>query len=110
MKFGGIKSQIYEFKYNWMQELFSEVSYKMRKANLSALDIKIPTWFDHIKRFRQGTYYLENRMKNLIDELFIDIDDVQNGLEILHIFIKFENCYCLQELLCWKLKNVSIVL
>ena len=59
----------------------------MQAVRHSILDVQSTTWHDEYHRFRTGVKELEIMIQNLINGIFATVTTVQEGVELLEVFV-----------------------
>ena len=86
-------------QYANVKEYFSQIMNEMRVCCDYALDIKRTKWFEDMLNFRSDVTELENTIKNLLNDLIRDVENVEMGIETLYTLSKFKERQGFQDIL-----------
>ncbi|XP_015609571.1 dynein-1-beta heavy chain, flagellar inner arm I1 complex isoform X2 [Cephus cinctus] len=98
-KFGGSKGLEHKKHYAKIESLFYENLDMIKNSYDDILDVAKPVWLDDISEFRHHMMELENMARNLIDDMFADVQNVEEGIEALYALRMFEERQYLRETL-----------
>lgn len=73
-----------EIEHSFEKHLYSLVAVKW-----TALDVKATAWHDEFNQFRTGLKEMEVMLQNIINSGFENITTVEEGVELLEVFIEF---------------------
>lgn len=71
-------------------------------------DVTRSIWFIKIKQFRYIDLQLENMVVNLINDIFKNVKNIEEGIEAIYVLQKFKKRESLRELLQKKWIQVYI--
>lgn len=90
MNLGGTRGNHHEMQYSRIKDYFLQIMNEMRICCDYALDITKIKWFQDMLSFRSDVAELENTIKNLLNSLFEDVENVEMGIETLYTLVKFK--------------------
>lgn len=98
--FGGSKGKVYDIYYQKLQNSFDTILEEIRDpCILTALDITNILWFKFMIEFRHEVSELENMLVNMIDDMFDEVENIDEGIEALYSLEKFKQRSDLENLL-----------
>ncbi|KAL2735253.1 dynein axonemal heavy chain 2 [Vespula squamosa] len=113
-KFAGTKGEEHSRACKKIERLFLESLQKVEVNSHKIFDVLNISWQNIILTFRNEVKELEIIIKNLIETVFVDMNNVQEGIENLYGFYNYMNREQLQELFnnktmeVWKMFNNDI--
>lgn len=107
--FGGTKGKIYDMYHEELQNSFAIILSKIREPCNFALDITNISWFQFMTKFRHEVIELENMLKNMINDMFEEVQNIDEGIEALYSLQKFQQRPDLEILLNEKWMEVSFL-
>ncbi|CAK9826243.1 Dynein-1-beta heavy chain, flagellar inner arm I1 complex [Anthophora retusa] len=96
---GGPKGTEYEAYWREIESLFYESLDEIITARDVIFDVTKSVWFRKIKRFRYAIMQLENMVVNLINDVFENIKNIEEGIEAIYALQKFRNRESLKVIL-----------
>ncbi|XP_076394588.1 uncharacterized protein LOC105661815 isoform X2 [Megachile rotundata] len=96
---GSVKGIDYEAYWREIENLFYESLNEIIAVREIVFDVTRSIWLRKIKKFRCMILQLENMTINLINDMFKDVENVEEGIEAIFAFRKFEKRESLRELL-----------
>lgn len=99
---GGPKGIEYEVYCHQMESLFYESLDEIKSIRDDILDVTKSSWLENILKFRNFVMELENMVKNLIDRIFEEIKNVEEGIEAIYALQRFKHRESLQDILSSK--------
>ena len=97
--FGGSKGKVYDLYYQKLQNSFATILEDIREPCNFALDITHISWFQYMLEFRYEVSELENMLINMIDDMFEEVENIDEGIEALYSLQKFKQRPDLENLL-----------
>ena len=97
--FGGRKGKIFEMHYQKLENSFSLILEEMRQPCMYALDITYISWFEIMMEFRYAISELENMLVNIINDIFEEVKNIDEGIEALYSLRKFKQRPHLENIL-----------
>jgi hypothetical protein len=108
INFGGTKGNYYEMQFRRINNCFNEIMNSIKTSRVYMLNITEVKWFQDMAVFRYKIGELEMIMKNLLNNLFEDIVNVEMGIETLHTLYKFKGRSSFDNILCNKWTQVNV--
>nr|XP_033195881.1 dynein-1-beta heavy chain, flagellar inner arm I1 complex-like [Bombus vancouverensis nearcticus] len=111
---GGPNGTEYEAYLREIESLFYENLNEIIMARDIVFDVTGSIWFIKIKQFRYMDLQLENMVVNLINDIFKNVKNIEEGIEAIYVLQKFKKRENLRELLqkkwiqIWKIFNNEI--
>lgn len=99
---GGPKGIEYDAYCRQIESLFYESLDEIKLIRDDILDAAKSSWLGNILKFRNSVMELENMVKNLIDHLFEEIKNVEEGIETIYALQRFKHIESLREILLKK--------
>lgn len=99
---GGPKGIEYEVYCHQIESLFYENLDEIKSIRDDILDVTKSSWLENILKFRNFVMELENMVKNLIDRIFEEIKNVEEGIEAVYALQRFKHRESLQDILSSK--------
>ncbi|KAJ8678766.1 hypothetical protein QAD02_014553 [Eretmocerus hayati] len=88
---GGTRGSVHEIKFRYIKDHFLQTTNEMRARSKYAMQISKMIWFQFMSNFRTSIADLENSLKNLLNELYDDAEDLDTSIEILFIIMKLKD-------------------
>ncbi|XP_025073207.1 dynein-1-beta heavy chain, flagellar inner arm I1 complex-like, partial [Pogonomyrmex barbatus] len=85
-----------------IENLFYESLDKIKKIRDDILDVTKSSWLENMLKFRNFIMELENMVKNLIDCIFKEIKNVEEGIEAIYALQRFKYKESLRNILSRK--------
>ncbi|KAI4488384.1 hypothetical protein M0804_005232 [Polistes exclamans] len=108
--FGGAKGLEYETCCQQIENLFYDHLSNIIAIQDNLLNIQNTKWNIAIDKFRKATIQLENTIKNLINHIFENIKNVDEGIEAIYALERFKYRKCLKDLIHEKWEQVWKIL
>lgn len=105
---GGPNGTEYEAYLREIESLFYENLNEIIMARDIVFDVTRSIWFIKIERFRYMDLQLENMVVNLINDIFKNVKNIEEGIEAIYVLQKFKKRENLRELLQKKWIQVYI--
>ncbi|XP_034171675.2 uncharacterized protein LOC117600394 [Osmia lignaria lignaria] len=111
---GSVKGRDHETYWREIENLFHESLEEIIAVRDIIFDVTKSIWLQKIENFRYIILQLENMVINLINDVFKDVKNVEEGVETIFAFQKFKKRESLKELLqnkwiqVWKIFNNEI--
>lgn len=105
---GGPNGTEYEAYLREIESLFYENLNEIIMARDIVFDVTGSIWFIKIKQFRYMDLQLENMVVNLINDIFKNVKNIEEGIEAIYVLQKFKKRENLRELLQKKWIQVYI--
>lgn len=99
---GGTKGTEYEAYCRRIENLFYENLDDIKLVRDNILDVTKSTWLRDMQRFRDSVMALENMVKNLIDCIFAEVKNVEEGIEAIYALQRFKHRESLRDMLTTK--------
>lgn len=103
---GGTKGINYEINYRQTEDLFNKNLDEIKLVRDTILDITKSTWLKDMQKFRVSMTNLENIIKNLIDCMFKEVRNIEEGIEAIYAFRSFKHKECIRQALLTKWMQV----
>lgn len=108
---GGPKGTEYDAYCHQIERLFHESLHEIKLICDDILDVTNSLWLENILKFRNFVTELENIVKNLIDRIFEEIKNVEEGIETIYALQRFKHRESLRDVLLRKwmqVRNTSL--
>ncbi|XP_015115869.1 dynein-1-beta heavy chain, flagellar inner arm I1 complex [Diachasma alloeum] len=116
---GGARGMEHELQYKKIEESFSDILEEVKEIRDFILDVTTNIWLDRIVSLSERIQNIDNMVKNLIHEIFKDVQNIEEGIEALYAMKRFATRRNLQETIrhywtvVWKifeseLKNIDM--
>lgn len=116
---GGAGGMEHELQYKKIEDSFSGILEEVNEIGDSILDVTTNTWLGRIVLIGQKIQDIDNMVKNLIEEIFKDVLNIEEGIEALYAMKRFATREHLRVTICnywmvvWKifereLENIDI--
>jgi len=99
---GGPNGIKYDACCRQIENLFSEILDEIKLIRHEILDVTKFSWLENMLNFRNFVMELENMIKNLIDCIFDEIKNVEEGIEAIYALQRFKHRESLRDLLSRK--------
>lgn len=100
---GGPKGIEYDAYCRQIESLFYEsVLDEIKLIRDDILDVAKSSWLENMLKFRNSVVELENMVKNLIDHIFEEIKNIEEGIETIYALQRFKHIESLREILSRK--------
>jgi len=99
---GGPKGIEYDVYCRQIESLFYESLDEIKLIRDDILDAAKSSWLRNMLKFRNSVMELENMVKNLIDHIFEEIKNVEEGIETIYALQRFKHIESLREILSKK--------
>lgn len=96
---GGTNGSIYETFYYHIENLFYKNFDKIKLVRNNILDIEKCTWLKDIQKFRDSMTELENMVQNLINCIFKEVKNIEEGIEAIFTLQRFKHRKILHDIL-----------
>ncbi|XP_017787745.1 PREDICTED: dynein-1-beta heavy chain, flagellar inner arm I1 complex [Habropoda laboriosa] len=96
---GGPKGTDYEAYWREIESLFHESLDEIIMSGDIIFDVTKSIWLRKIRRFRYAVLQLENMVVNLINDIFENVKNIEEGIEAIYALQKFEKRKNLRDLL-----------
>ncbi|XP_020290402.1 dynein heavy chain 2, axonemal [Pseudomyrmex gracilis] len=84
------------------------------KSTQNILEVEKSTWVKNMQKFRYSVMELENMVKTLIERMFEEVNDIEEGIEAIYAFRHFTHKKSLKDMLrmkwmkMWKILDCEI--
>ncbi|XP_011064281.1 PREDICTED: dynein-1-beta heavy chain, flagellar inner arm I1 complex [Acromyrmex echinatior] len=99
---GGPNGIKYDACFRQIENLFSEILDEIKLIHHEILDVTKFSWLENMLNFRNFVMELESMIKNLIDCIFDEIKNVEEGIEAIYALRRFKHRESLRDLLSRK--------
>jgi len=99
---GGTKGSIYETYCHRIGNLFYKNLDEIKLVHDNILDVAKCTWLKSMQKFRNSMTELENMVKNLIDCIFKEVKNIEEGIEAIYTLQRFKHREILRDTLLMK--------
>jgi hypothetical protein len=108
IQFGGTKGYEHEQFCLKLEERFRNLLLWLNQIAPKILDVRQSTWFDDMSFFRVEITKLEVALENIIEDVFKEIGNIEDAIQMLHGFRYFMQRENLQKQFDNKIATVSI--
>ncbi|XP_032673642.1 dynein heavy chain 2, axonemal isoform X2 [Odontomachus brunneus] len=88
---GSAKGTQYEAYCRRIEDLFYENLDEIKLVRDDILDVAKSTWLENMQKFRDSIMELENMVKTLIDCIFEEVQNVEEGIEAIYALQRFKH-------------------
>nr|XP_012234892.1 PREDICTED: dynein heavy chain 2, axonemal-like [Linepithema humile] len=99
---GGTKGSIYETYCHRIENLFYKNLDEIKLVRNNILDIAKCTWLKNMQTFRDSMAELENMVNNLIECIFKEVKNIEEGIEAIYTLQRFKHRETLRDTLSMK--------
>lgn len=99
---GGPKGVEYDAYCRQIESLFYEGLDEIKLIRDDILDLTKSSWLENMLRFKNFVLELECMVKNLIDRIFEEINNVEEGIEAIYALQRFKHRGSLRDILSRK--------
>lgn len=99
---GSTKGTEYEAYCRKIEDLFYENLDEIKLVSEDILDVTKSTWLINMQRFKDSITKLENMVSNLIDRIFKEVKNVEEGIEAIYALQRFKHRESLRDVLSTK--------
>lgn len=99
---GGPKGIEYDAYCRQIENLFYENLDEIKLIRDNILDVTNSSWLENMLKFRNFVMELENMVKNLINHIFEEIMNIEEGIEAIYALQRFKHRKALQDILLRK--------
>lgn len=99
---GSAKGTQYEAYCRRIEDLFYENLDEIKLVRDDILDVTKSTWLENMQKFRDSIMELENMVKTLIDCIFEEVQNVEEGIEAIYALQRFKHRESLCDILLMK--------
>lgn len=99
---GGPNGVEYDAYCRQIESLFYESLDEIKLIRDDILDVTKFSWLENMLKFRNFVMELESMIKNLIDRIFEEIENVEEGIEAIYALQRFKHRESLRDLLSRK--------
>ncbi|XP_018363273.1 PREDICTED: dynein-1-beta heavy chain, flagellar inner arm I1 complex-like [Trachymyrmex cornetzi] len=99
---GGPNGIKYDACCRQIENLFSEILDEIKLIRYEILDVTKFSWLENMLNFRNFVMELESMIKNLIDCIFDEIKNIEEGIEAIYALQRFKHRESLRDLLSRK--------
>ncbi|EFN84524.1 Dynein heavy chain 2, axonemal [Harpegnathos saltator] len=99
---GSAKGTQYEAYCRRIEDLFYENLDEIKLVRDDILDVTKSTWLECMQKFRDSIMELENMVKTLIDCIFVEVQNVEEGIETIYALQRFKHRESLRDTLSMK--------
>ncbi|XP_014474609.1 PREDICTED: dynein heavy chain 2, axonemal [Dinoponera quadriceps] len=99
---GSARGTQYEAYCRRIEDLFYENLDEIKLVRDDILDVTKCTWLDNMQKFRGSVMELENMVKTLIDRIFEEVQNVEEGVEAIYALQRFKHRESLRDVLSMK--------
>ncbi|XP_018308876.1 dynein-1-beta heavy chain, flagellar inner arm I1 complex [Mycetomoellerius zeteki] len=99
---GGPNGIKYDAYCSQIENLFSEILDEIKLIRHEILDVTKFSWLENMLNFKNFVVELESMVKNLIDCIFDEIKNVEEGIEAIYALQRFKHRESLRDLLSRK--------
>ncbi|XP_024873902.1 dynein-1-beta heavy chain, flagellar inner arm I1 complex-like isoform X2 [Temnothorax curvispinosus] len=99
---GGPKGIEYDASCRQIESLFYESLDEIKLIRDDILDVTKSRWLENMLKFRNFVMELESMVKNLIDRIFEEIKNVEEGIEAIYALQRFKHRESLRNILSRK--------
>ncbi|XP_063980868.1 uncharacterized protein LOC135164446 [Diachasmimorpha longicaudata] len=94
---GGARGLEHELQYKIIEESFSDILKEVKEIRDFILDVTTNMWLDRIVSLGERIQNIDNMVKNLIHEIFKDVQNIEEGIEALYAMKRFATRRNLQK-------------
>lgn len=99
---GSAKGTQHEAYCRRIEDLFYENLNEIKLVRDDILDVTKSTWLEYMQKFRDSVTELENMVKTLIDCIFEEVQNVEEGIEAIYALQRFKHRESLRDTLSMK--------
>lgn len=104
---GGARGTKHEAYCRRIEDLFDQNLDEIKLHRNDILDVAKSTWSKNMQKFRDCMTELENMIKNLIDCIFEEVKNVEEGIEAIYALQRFKYKESLCDILSTKWTQVK---
>ncbi|XP_011300789.1 dynein-1-beta heavy chain, flagellar inner arm I1 complex [Fopius arisanus] len=86
---GGARGMEHELQYKKIEESFTEILEEVKEIRYFILDVTTTVWLDRIVSLNKRIQSIDNMVKNLIQEIFEDVQNIEEGIGALYAMKRF---------------------